>query len=184
LNSATLEEAPQELGAWFRQRRRWFKGWYQTAITLTRTPLRLVRELGWIGTAKVAALLPSAVLAPLVWPISAALFVHELYCRGWPRPESLPELVHATLWTFVAFAGLPAVAWPVLVGMKRRGLADLWPTLPLLLPYYLLITAAAWIALYDLVRRPHHWFKTEHGLPRRAGWRARASASNGMRPNR
>jgi hypothetical protein len=50
--------------------------------------------------------------------------------------------------------------------MKRRRLADLWPTLPLLFPYYLLIAAAAWTALYDLATKPHHWFKTEHGFAR------------------
>jgi len=42
--------------------------------------------------------------------------------------------------------------------------ACLWPYLPLLFPYYLLTSAAAWLALYDLILRPYHWHKTEHGL--------------------
>ncbi len=70
------------------------------------------------------------------------------------------------MWVFVALAGPPALFWPILLGMKRRRLADLWPALPLLFPYYLLIAAAAWTALYDLATRPHHWFKTEHGFAR------------------
>jgi hypothetical protein len=28
----------------------------------------------------------------------------------------------------------------------------------------LLTSAAAWVALYDLILRPYHWHKTEHGL--------------------
>jgi cellulose synthase/poly-beta-1,6-N-acetylglucosamine synthase-like glycosyltransferase len=31
LPSATLEEAPQRLGAWMRQRRRWMKGFLQVS---------------------------------------------------------------------------------------------------------------------------------------------------------
>ena len=48
--------------------------------------------------------------------------------------------------------------------MKWRKLLGLWPYLPLLFPYYLLTSAAAWLALYDLILRPYHWHKTEHGL--------------------
>ncbi len=48
--------------------------------------------------------------------------------------------------------------------MKRRRLLGLWIFLPLLAPYYLLMSAAAWAALYDLIMRPYHWHKTEHGL--------------------
>jgi hypothetical protein len=37
----------------------------------------------------------------------------------------------------------------------------------LLLPvYYLLMSLAAYKALWQLVRRPHYWEKTEHGLTR------------------
>ena len=36
-----------------------------------------------------------------------------------------------------------------------------------LLPLYaLLICYAAWMAAYDLLKRPQHWHKTEHGLAR------------------
>ena len=48
--------------------------------------------------------------------------------------------------------------------MTRRKLLGVLPFLPLLLPYYLLTSAAAWLALYDLILRPYHWNKTEHGL--------------------
>jgi hypothetical protein len=50
--------------------------------------------------------------------------------------------------------------------MKRRKLLGLWLVLPLLPLYYLLMSLAAWAALYDLAVRPFHWRKTEHGLAR------------------
>jgi hypothetical protein len=37
----------------------------------------------------------------------------------------------------------------------------LLPALPL---YYCLASIAAWAALVDLMWRPYHWSKTEHGL--------------------
>jgi hypothetical protein len=69
------------------------------------------------------------------------------------------------------------VIWLALLGMKRRKLFGLWPFLPLLLPYYLLISAAAWAAIYDLVSRPFHWHKTEHGLARRSRQKERARSA-------
>ena len=32
--------------------------------------------------------------------------------------------------------------------------------------YSLPICYAAWMSIYDLVKRPQHWHKTEHGLAR------------------
>ncbi len=178
LNSTTLEEAPVQLSAWFQQRRRWFKGFYQTSITLTRDPARLVGELGFGRTLIIWTILSASVLAPLVWPLFTGLLVYEMGAHGWPRPESPLAMADATMWVFVALAGLPALLWPILLGMKRRRLADLWPALPLLFPYYLLIAAAAWTALYDLATKPHHWFKTEHGFARSSRRGARAVARN------
>ncbi|MGH8513105.1 MAG: glycosyl transferase, partial [Gammaproteobacteria bacterium] len=66
-----------------------------------------------------------------------------------------------------------------ILGMSRRKLLGLWPFLPLLPVYYLLTSAAAWMALYDLILRPYHWHKTEHGLAKtsRQGLRTRAAST-------
>lgn len=37
---------------------------------------------------------------------------------------------------------------------------------PLLPFYFLLVSAAAWLAVVELARHPHRWYKTEHGLSR------------------
>jgi glycosyltransferase XagB len=66
----------------------------------------------------------------------------------------------------VFLAGVPAILWPALQGMRRRGILSLWPWLLLLPAYSLLICCAAWISIYDLLKRPQHWYKTEHGLAR------------------
>src|SRR5271165_7076977 len=46
LHSDTSEEAPHELGNWFRQRVRWQKGWIQTLIVHSRHPRDFERDLG------------------------------------------------------------------------------------------------------------------------------------------
>lgn len=71
--------------------------------------------------------------------------------------------------------------WLTLIGMKRRKLLGLWLFLPLLLPYHLLMSAAAWAALYDLVLRPFHWHKTEHGLARSSRRSALALAERAVK---
>lgn len=164
--SVTYEEAPRRLRDFFGQRRRWCKGWYQTLIVLLRNPTRLVRELGPAHCAAALLVLLSYALAPLVGPL-CALWLGADVALGRLSPPSGPfQIGLTTLWVSVCVAGVPAILWPALVGLKRRRLFSLWPWL-LLLPFYsLLICFAAWIGIYDLVRRPQHWYKTEHGLAR------------------
>ncbi|MGB6492788.1 MAG: glycosyltransferase family 2 protein [Methylocella sp.] len=163
LPSSTQEEAPALIDAWLRQRRRWSKGWMQTLITLTRDPRRLVAELGVAHSLALALTMTGLVIAPPLWPFFTALLVHDLGA-GLPSPASAFELIEAVLWMSAGLFGTASILWLALLGMKRRKLLGLWPFLPLLPLYYLLTSAAAWMALYDLILRPYHWHKTEHGL--------------------
>jgi hypothetical protein len=61
-------------------------------------------------------------------------------------------------------SGLIAILAPIALSLHKRGLQQLYYTLPLLPLYYCLVSIAAWAALVDLARRPYHWAKTEHGL--------------------
>jgi glycosyltransferase XagB len=51
--------------------------------------------------------------------------------------------------------------------MHRRGMATLDRVLLLLPVYYVLISAASWVALLDLAIRPFYWAKTKHGQSRK-----------------
>jgi glycosyltransferase XagB len=163
LPSTTQEEAPAFIDAWLRQRRRWSKGWMQTFITLTRDPRRLVAELGVAPSLALALTMTGLVIAPPLWPFFTALLVHDLGARL-PSPASAFELIEVVLWMSAVFFGTASIIGLALLGMRRRKLLGLWPFLALLPLYYLLTSAAAWMALYDLILRPYHWHKTEHGL--------------------
>ncbi|MGH6848741.1 MAG: glycosyltransferase family 2 protein [Methylocella sp.] len=171
LPSSTQEEAPARIDAWLRQRRRWSKGWMQTFITLTRDPPRLVAELGAANSLALALTMISLVIAPPLWPFFTALMIHDL-SAGLPSPASALELTEVVLWMSAGLFGTGSILWLALLGMKRRKLQGLWPFLPLLPLYYLLTSVAAWLALYDLILRPYHWHKTEHGLAK-TSWQAR-----------
>ncbi|WOJ91263.1 glycosyltransferase [Methylocapsa polymorpha] len=165
LPSSTQEEAPSGVIAWLTQRRRWAKGWMQTLITLSRDPRRVLAEIGAADASALVLMMTGLVIAPPLWPFLTAFMIHELMTIGLAaEPSSGLALVQVTLWVSVALFGIGSVLWLSLLGMKRRKLLGLWPFLPLLFPYYLMMSVAAWAALYDLILRPYHWHKTEHGL--------------------
>ena len=167
LTSTTYEEAPISLAAFFKQRRRWCKGWYQTFIVLWRQPRRLLQQAGFARSSALTLVLLANILGSLTAPLCAICLGADLLLGAKALPTNIWGDVLAALWTTVIVAGVPAFLWPALKGMKRRGLLHVWPVLLLLPAYSLIICAAAWTALYDLARRPHHWLKTEHGRGRR-----------------
>ena len=135
----------------------------QTFITLTRDPRRVALELGAANAIALVLTLTGLVIAPPLWPFFAVLFLHDIHA-GLPAPDSALPLLEMVLWMSAGLFGAGSILWLALLGMKRRKLLGLWPFLPLLFVYYLLTSAAAWLALYDLILRPYHWHKTEHGL--------------------
>ena len=157
LDSTTREEAPERLGIWVRQRRRWTKGWMQVALVLTRDA-SIRADLGTGRAVAAALMLVNLVIGPLATPPVIALALWQLWhgrlsCVGGA----------AALTVIVPALAIVSTLWCGWAGLRARKLDALAPCLPLLLPYQLLIAVAAWGGLWDLVRRPYHWRKTPHG---------------------
>ena len=165
--SETYEEAPATFAALLKQRTRWLKGWMQTAIVHCRGPLRLVADLGARRAAAVIAMFAGGFLGPLLAPILCARLVYDAAVGRLLAPVTPVEIACSTLWCFLSLAGAAAIVWPLVVGMSRRRLTRLWPSLLLLPLWMLMLSLAAWRALIELWRRPFHWEKTEHGLSAR-----------------
>ena len=51
-----------------------------------------------------------------------------------------------------------------MIGCYKRGHDELVKYVFLVPVYWLAMSAAAWVAVYRLIKAPHHWFKTKHGL--------------------
>jgi len=163
LESTTWEEAPSRLGVWMRQRSRWIKGYMQTFLVHSRQPVRLCRELGPKNTAAAALIVGGSVLTTLISPIFYALLIAWFVAQ----PPVIAEMFGAPLY-YLALAsfvlgnfGLLLMSAASAVGRRQDDL--IWHAL--IIPvYWLCMSAAAYLALRDLIVQPHHWHKTEHGL--------------------
>jgi cellulose synthase/poly-beta-1,6-N-acetylglucosamine synthase-like glycosyltransferase len=156
LASETAEEACARLGDWFGQRVRWIKGWMQTWLVHLGDARGLARSCGRGGFFVLHAVIGASVLSALGYPVFTGLYLGWLmWGGGW----GLPGWIYAGVFV----AGHVAAMMAALAGACRRGHGDLVRLIPLLPLYWLLISAAAWRALAELVRQPHHWRKTPHG---------------------
>lgn len=161
LRSTTFEEASSRLHQWMRQRCRWIKGYMVTWIVHARRPLHLLREVGagaWLSFHLLIGGTPLAFLAHIPLSVLMALslvqphWVEVLY-PSWSR------IPLASLWASGIAAGVGAAA----IGLVGR---RWWRLLPycLLMPlYWLLHSAAAWWALWELLLKPYYWQRTPHG---------------------
>ncbi len=188
----TWEEAPVTLGNWFGQRKRWMKGFLQTAITHTRDPARALARMGFVAyTGGLATTLGAAITAmayPLVFLIMTGMVVTlgavgfgiQPFWLAWlpplPGPEQPLALLAVAIAVTATVAGLLSMFLPPAIALWRRRWFRLYPALLLLPFYYLLVSAAAWMGLVELCRRSSHWNKTEHGLSRRRRVMIRASS--------
>jgi cellulose synthase/poly-beta-1,6-N-acetylglucosamine synthase-like glycosyltransferase len=170
--SRTFEEAPVTLKALFFQRTRWLKGWMQTALAHCRAPRGLFDDLGPRRTLAALGMFTGGFAAPLLGPWLALVFLYRAVFGNLLAPQTWSELVLSTLWCSLTLFGAVAVIWPLLLGMRRAELTRLWPALLATPLWHLMLSAAAWRALYELWDKPHHWRKTDHG----GVWRREAPA--------
>ena len=161
IDSTTYEEAPTTIGPWLKQRTRWIKGWMQTWLVHMRSPRRLLRELGFVRFLTLQLVVGGTVLSALVHPVFLVLFSALL-----TSDDPLPSDVSAGFYGGTLLSGYVASAGIGLLGLARRRLLSCGWVVVLVPVYWMLLSLAAWRALYMLVRDPYQWEKTDHGLAR------------------
>lgn len=162
LHSTTWEEAPVTVANWMRQRTRWLKGWMQTYLVHMRRPSRLLNELGVRGFSGLQIFMGGVLLSVLVHPWFYVFAAMDFWAA-----QSGAGLfdVHPALWWIGFFnliagycAGVALGCAAVIVrGWTDLALSSLW--MPV---YWLMISFAAYRALWQLLRRPFYWEKTVH----------------------
>jgi cellulose synthase/poly-beta-1,6-N-acetylglucosamine synthase-like glycosyltransferase len=168
LPSTTWEEAPINLSRWFRQRTRWLKGWMQTYLVHTRRPWRLGAELGLRGALGFHVLMGGLVLLALTHPLFyAALAWHAVSGRLLGAAETSAQVpggvaFWAVVWINLAAGYVTAMAVGAASAWRRGQSGLMWSALSMPL-CWLLVSAAAYRALYQLATDPYRWEKTEHG---------------------
>jgi cellulose synthase/poly-beta-1,6-N-acetylglucosamine synthase-like glycosyltransferase len=161
LDSTTYEEATNALGNWLRQRTRWLKGYMQTWLVHMRDPRQLWRNAGAGGffgfQLFVGGTVASALLNPLLWLIFALSCFTDLPIAGVSDATRAVSGVGLLL-------GNAVFTYLAMLGPYRRGWLELSPHGLFVPIYWLLISMAAYRALWQLARRPWYWEKTAHGL--------------------
>lgn len=167
LDSTTWEEAVIAVRPWIRQRSRWVKGYMQTYLVHMRHPLRLWRQIGTRGFIDFQMLVGGSslvlLLNPLMWALMAAYiagagtsvdaFIESLF----PAPLYYMALMSLTAGNFLFFYVNAYVC-------VRHDYIDLTRYALLTPVYWLFLSTGAWAGLVSLVRHPHYWAKTEHGV--------------------
>jgi glycosyltransferase XagB len=162
--STTWEEAPATLRLWRNQRTRWIKGWMQTYVVHTRQPLDMLRDIGLLRTLGFHLYMGGLVLSAIVHPLFYVSLSLE-YGFG-VRWDFLQTDLGAAFWFLALGNLLLGYLSSILVGVvavRRRG--HRLTVSALMMPlYWLLISFAAYRALWQLYREPFRWEKTPHGL--------------------
>lgn len=167
LDSLTYEEANTRLPNWMRQRARWLKGFLATWLVLMREPRRLLRELGpagfWVAQTVTAGVFASVLLHPLCLLATVGLFL-----AGPSLPEGAgPGLIALAGLNLLVFVSGYATSFMLTRrALRQRGFTGWAGTLATLPFYWRLMSAAAWLALWQFIVHPFHWNKTQHGLSR------------------
>ena len=160
LPATTYEEACSGLKNWFMQRTRWLKGWMQTYMVHMRTPFKLLRELGLWKFIGFQAIIGGPIFSCLAHPV----FLGILF---WQMPfADLPNNVWVLgLWVLSLFnlsIGYLATMWLGVIGLRLRNLSGFSFSILTIPLYWILISLAAYRALFQFIYAPFHWEKTHH----------------------
>jgi cellulose synthase/poly-beta-1,6-N-acetylglucosamine synthase-like glycosyltransferase len=168
LDSVTWEEAVPVLGKWIRQRSRWVKGFAQTALVLLRQPIQTTRAMGLrrylagLGTVgSVPLVLTSQVLFWMFVWVYVGLRTGGVDVSPIEAVFPEPFLSLGMLSLLVGNFAILLAHVSVVYQQQRFELVRYALFIPV---YWLLTSIGAWRGVAQLIRRPHFWEKTMHGL--------------------
>jgi glycosyltransferase XagB len=137
----------------------------QTFLVHTRRPIHFFRSVGPIGFFGFVFFIGGTVLSGLINPLFWALYLIRLaLATSGFDPVFPPALLFLSL--FNLLAGNGALVFLQMLAPLRRGWLNLIPFSLTISGYWILISIAAYKALWQLVRKPFFWEKTQHGVSR------------------
>jgi cellulose synthase/poly-beta-1,6-N-acetylglucosamine synthase-like glycosyltransferase len=163
VDSTTFEEASCRVGQWVRQRSRWMKGYMQTLLVHTRRPLHLISSVGLLGFLGFVFFIGGTVFAGLLNPVFWVFYLIWVIASAANFDPLFPQFL-LFLCLFNLLAGNGAFTYLLMLGPIRRGWLNLIPFSFTLPGYWVLISVAAYRGLWQLIRDPFFWEKTQHGI--------------------
>lgn len=167
VDSTTYEEASCHVGNWIRQRSRWMKGYMQTLLVHTRRPLHLIGKTGLLGFFGFVFFVGGTVLSGLFNPLFWMLYLVWLLLAVSGFDAAFPQIL-LLISLANLLAGNGALIFLSMIAPLRRGWLSLIPFSLTAFGYWVLISIAAYKALWQLVRDPFYWEKTRHGVSKHA----------------
>ncbi len=165
LDSTTYEEANCQLINWVKQRTRWVKGYMQTYVVHMRNPFELWRKIGTRGFLGFQLFIGGTILSNLanipLWLVSILILVVGNFDTSYYFPGSIYTL--AILNLYIGTGGIILLNVLGVIIRKRKELIFSALTSPI---YWLLMSFASYRAIYQLILKPSHWEKTQHGISR------------------
>ncbi|MBN4080122.1 glycosyltransferase [Beggiatoa alba] len=163
VNSTTFEEANSQVGNWIRQRSRWIKGYMQTYLVHMRNPYELYATLGHVGFWGFQFLIGGTIINALLAPFLYGMYVFWLVTQTSLYSELFPSvLLYISL--FNLMFGNAFFIYVTALGAFKRRYFDLIPYALTVPVYWLMMSVAAYKALWQLIHKPFYWEKTTHGL--------------------
>lgn len=162
IDSVTMEEANSQIKNWFNQRSRWIKGYMQTYCVHMQTPTDFKFSDFVIFNLVVGGKILSALINPIMWLMTIAYFSSRTMWGPFISSLYLQPILY--LGGFTLIIGNFIYAYIFMIGVAER---KQWSLVKygLLSPFYwLIISSAAYYAIWELIIRPFHWNKTKHGL--------------------
>jgi cellulose synthase/poly-beta-1,6-N-acetylglucosamine synthase-like glycosyltransferase len=166
LDSTTLEEANPQLKNWIRQRSRWIKGYMQTYLVHMRHPVEDFRKGRLYDLFSFQFVIGSGMavlfLNPLMWILLGLYIIFgqsvvNVYHELFPGPILYLGVICLIFGNFFYI-------YLNLVACMKRKQYHLLPWILFIPGYWLLMSIAAMLALFELMVKPHYWQKTVHGL--------------------
>ncbi|MBI3981076.1 glycosyltransferase [Candidatus Microgenomates bacterium] len=165
IDSTTLEEANSNIKNWFRQRSRWIKGYIQTYFVHSRNNfdfLKNHRSHSLIFQIVIGGKTAFMLINPFLWLATASYFL--LYSLVGPTIESLyPTAIFYMAVSSLVFGNFICL-YNYMIGCAKRGHWELIKYVYLIPVYWLMVSISAFIALIQLIFKPHYWEKTIHGF--------------------
>ncbi|EAQ02407.1 hypothetical protein OB2597_20031 [Pseudooceanicola batsensis HTCC2597] len=163
IDSTTYEEANVSIPNWIRQRSRWIKGYMQTFLVHSRRPVHLWRSVGAAGVFGFVFFIGGTILSGLLNPVFWAIFgLWMIFGAAAIEPFFPLPVLYLSLVNLLAGNGL--LIYLTMVAPFRRRWTDLAPWGVTVVGYWVLMTVAAYKALWQLISNPFYWEKTQHGL--------------------
>jgi len=166
IDSSTMEEANSDWANWYHQRTRWIKGYIQTYLVRMRNVKSFIKKSGWINFIHFQLVVGGKILAilvnPFMWLLSFGYFLMR---------SQYGEFIESLFPSGIFYFGVTSMVignflyfYYYMIGLAKRNQFGLIKYAFIIPFYWLAMSIAGWGALYLLIKEPHFWSKTKHGL--------------------